>query len=136
MDYSLKQGLGVLVWVVSCGLIIIAFGTFISNTGTGFDSSTIKDSTFFKSDINDQIINASAPQLIVQEIHLSLNQSFNLNDLVCYAVAQDSIDGDISSSIKVFGQVDINTPGTYSVKFSVTNTKGLKTSYIKNVLVD
>lgn len=136
MDFSLKQALGLIVAIVVCGLILFSFGNFLSASGNSMFAQTIQDESFFKSEINEEIKNKNGPKLLVDDIHLDVNSDFSINDLIRFAHATDDIDGDISSSIKVFGNVDITIPGTYQVKFTVTNSLGLKTSYIKNVLVD
>ncbi|MCK5856368.1 MAG: DUF5011 domain-containing protein [Bacteroidales bacterium] len=38
--------------------------------------------------------------------------------------ASDDLDGDISSNVKVTGNVDVNTEGTYYLKYNVSDAAG------------
>ena len=136
MDFSASQAVGFMISLVACFGIILSFGTFLSDTGDGMTKAEVKDSSFFKSNINDNVINKSAPVLSVSNIHLKVGQSVTLNDLKAYATATDSKDGNISSKIVVNGVVDTSKEGKFRVRFSVENSSGLKTSLIKNVLVE
>ena len=49
--------------------------------------------------------------------------------------ASDNIDGDLTSSISVSGNVDTATIGNYSLTYSVTDSSGNNTSIIRNVEV-
>lgn len=137
MDFSLQQAMGFLISFVVCILIIFAFGSLISSTGMQSVDHTFADNSFFKSDINEQILSSNHPVLTVDEIHLDLNQKdFVYANLKNKAHAMDPIDGDISNKILIKGEVDITEAGTYPVRFTVENSLGLKTSYIKKVLID
>ena len=136
MDFSLKEGLGILIAIVIAALCLVAFGNILTLNSQQAVENTVDDGSFFKSDVNTEISGRMPPKIEVQEIHLQLNSQFTMNDLIAYASATDAVDGDVSHSIKVYGVVDINTIGSYDVKFVAENTAGLKTSYIKRVLVD
>jgi hypothetical protein len=49
--------------------------------------------------------------------------------------ANDNIDGDLTSKIKVTGSVDKNKPNSYSLAYSVTNSLGLTTSVTRKITV-
>lgn len=136
MDFSLKQALGFMITLVVCGLMIYAFGTTLSGLGQDAEDNTIADSSFFKSTISKDVYGREAPEIEVQDIYLDLDQEFQMDMLKAYATATDAVDGNVSASIKVYGKVDIATPGYYPVKFVAENNVGLKTAYIKNVIVD
>lgn len=65
---------------------------------------------------NPPTINASNKTIIQGE-------KFNILENV---TATDEEDGNITDKIKVDGQVDTNTPGTYNIIYSVTDSKGEK----------
>lgn len=136
MDFSLKQASGFMIAIVVCAIIVIAFGTTLSQLGQNAEDHTISDDSFFKSTISDNIYGRQAPSITVNDIYLEANQDFNMDMLKTYATATDTVDGDVSSSIKVYGKVDITKEGIYPVKFVAENSVGLKTAYIKNVIVD
>ena len=136
MDFSLKQACGFVIALVVCGVMLYAFGTTLSNLGQDAENNTVADGSFFKSEISKDVYGRKAPEINVNDIYLSVNQEFNMNMLKPYATATDPVDGDVSSSIKVYGKVDITKEGFYPVKFVAENRVGLKTAYIKNVIVD
>ena len=51
------------------------------------------------------------------------------------ATAEDSIDGDITSSITSSGTVDTSTEGTYTIEYSVSDTAGNSVSITRTVVV-
>ena len=51
------------------------------------------------------------------------------------ATATDNIDGDLTDKIKVTGEVDITKAGTYTLKYSVTDKAGNKSSKTRKVVV-
>lgn len=136
MDFSLKQASGFMIAIAVCAIIVIAFGTTLSELGQNAEDHTISDDSFFKSTISDNIYGRQAPALTVRDIYLKVNQQFTIDMLKSYATAFDSVDGDVSNSIKVYGKVDISKKGYYPVKFVAENKVGIKTAYIKNVIVD
>ncbi len=71
------------------------------------------------------------------------NQSINVGeafDALAGVTATDKEDGDLTKEIKVSGTVDVNKAGTYTLTYSVTDSKGLKTTeervitVVKNVV--
>lgn len=136
MEFTLKEAFGMIISLTVCGLMIFAFGNLLSTVGQQTNDNTVDDSSFFKSELSSDIYGRKAPTLLVQDIHLEVNQEFNMGMLKSYATATDEVDGDVSSSVKVYGEVDITTSGAYPIKFVAENKVGLRTAYIKNVLVD
>ena len=52
------------------------------------------------------------------------------------ATAHDNADGDLSSSINISGDVNINLPGTYNIRYNVSDSSGNKaTEVIRKVIV-
>ena len=50
-------------------------------------------------------------------------------------VANDTYDGDLTSSVRVVSQVNRTVLGTYTVTYSVTNAYGLAASAVRTVIV-
>lgn len=51
------------------------------------------------------------------------------------AIAMDNVDGDITSKIKITGNVDTKTPGTYTIKYTVSDSSKNKSSLERIVIV-
>lgn len=49
--------------------------------------------------------------------------------------AVDTIDGDITSKVTVKGSVNTNLPGTYNIRYTVTNSTGITKEIIRKVIV-
>ena len=49
--------------------------------------------------------------------------------------AIDSIDNDLTSSVKVTNNVDTSTPGVYRIIYSVTNSAGVTITKTRTVIV-
>ena len=63
MDFSLKQASGFMIAIAVCAIIVIAFGTTLSELGQNAEDHTISDDSFFKSTISDNIYGRQAPHL-------------------------------------------------------------------------
>lgn len=137
MDFSMKQALHFVVTIVVAVMIVSAFGNFLNMSSNSINQKNIDDSYFLRDTINQGIANKSEPVLEIQDIHLQKNlEGFNIDLLKGYATAHDSDENDISSQIEVAGNVDITIAGVYKVRYSVEDSVGRKTAYIKNVIVD
>ena len=68
------------------------------------------------------------PDATLPVISLSGDSSVTVEAATSYtddgASATDNIDGDVSASITTVNNVDINTPGTYSVTYNVSDSAG------------
>lgn len=49
--------------------------------------------------------------------------------------AKDEIDGDLTDKVEVTGMVDTNSPGTYKIKYSVTNSSNKTTTKERTIIV-
>ena len=52
------------------------------------------------------------------------------------AIAMDNVDGDITSKIKITGKVDTDTAGTYTIKYTVTDSSKNSASIERKVIVE
>lgn len=142
MDFSLSQGLRMAVTLVVIFVILIAFGNFLEATNSESEDKTIEDSMFNGDNINQSIAGRKEPTLEVANIYLKVGDTTLMDDealrkhLKTYVTAKDCNGVDISSSTEVFGKLDINKVGKYPIRFVVTDSAGLKTSYIKYVIVN
>ena len=65
------------------------------------------------------------------EITLKLNEKYNEQG----ATANDNVDGDVSSSIKIDGKVDTSKEGTYTITYTVEDRSKNKSSITRKVIV-
>ena len=77
---------------------------------------------------------ASAPKITLNgNAHITLNVGDTYTEQG--AKATDEIDGDITSKILPSGVVSTYTPGTYTVKYTVTNSKGKTATATRTIIV-
>ncbi|WP_195955535.1 immunoglobulin-like domain-containing protein [Clostridium saudiense] len=69
------------------------------------------------------------------DVILKVGSTFNELDGV---TARDSFDGDLTSSIKIsdLDKVDVNTPGQYTVKYTVKDVAGNEVTIDRTIIVD
>ncbi|WP_342985444.1 immunoglobulin-like domain-containing protein [Clostridium saudiense] len=69
------------------------------------------------------------------EVTIKVGGTFNELDGV---TARDSFDGDLTSSIKIsdLDKVDVNTPGQYTVKYTVKDVAGNEVTIDRTIIVD
>lgn len=56
-------------------------------------------------------------------------------DPLAGVLASDAKDGDLTESIIVEGEVDVNTNGTYTITYTVTNSAGIETKVTRTITV-
>ena len=54
-------------------------------------------------------------------------------DPLAGVLASDAKDGDLTESIIVEGEVDVNTNGTYTITYIVTNSAGVETKVTRKI---
>lgn len=139
MDFSLKEAFATCIMLVVAGLLFSALGNFleVSSRNVVLDVGE----SFFSSNVNNEIIGKDHPVLTVSNIKINKGDSRYGGDLTpdlfrSYVTATDSRDGDVIDSLEVAGRINVNQKGTYRVRFTIENSLGLKTTYIKTVVVD
>ena len=99
------------------------------------DSGCTEDATGDRDDTYDEATDTSLPPVIslVGSSTIYLGVGDNYTDTG--ATAEDSIDGDITSSITSSGTVDTATEGTYTITYSVSDAAGNSVSITRTVIV-
>ncbi|WP_327444093.1 immunoglobulin-like domain-containing protein [Clostridium tarantellae] len=115
---------------------IVIHGTVDVNTIGIYDLVySIKDSDNNETILNRKVTVRSNNKPVItgaDNISIKVNDSFNpLNGVK----AIDTEDNDLTSSIKVNGNVDINTDGKYVITYSVIDTDGNKTTVNRSITV-
>lgn len=76
----------------------------------------------------------------VTYIYLKGNKNIHIKQGTKYTepgyTANDTIDGNITSNVKVKGKVDTSKKGVYEITYTVTNSKGKTTSETRTVVVE
>lgn len=139
MEFSLREAFGACIMLVVAGILLSALGNFleVSSNNVVLDVGE----SFFSSNVNKEIIGKDHPRLTVRNIKIDKGDEryggvLTPDLFVSYVTATDTRDGDVISSLEVAGSIDVNRKGSYKVRFTVENSLGLKTTYIKNVVVD
>ena len=143
MDFSMSQAMGFIISTITVFGVIISLGVVLSGNGEGFNKAEIQDSSFFKSEINKPILNKTAPTLVIQNMRYYVGDKITPTTLKKHVKeANDVKDGDLRSKVKVLvktksdGTIDTSKIGKIKVQFSVENSVGLKTTLIKNIIIE
>lgn len=80
-----------------------------------------------------KVIDEIKPKITCQHEELKVKKG-NTIEIPCQA--QDNYDGDITKNIKILGEYDINTPGTYEIKYQVVDAAGNETLENGKIIVE
>lgn len=132
MDTSLKISVPLLVSILICPIVFL-MGQGWSQANTQY----MKGATAFYQNqqlqVNASILHQSFPIIEVENQRVRQGQVFDSKKNVR---AYDHTDGDISSRIEVFGEVNTKVKGVYVLRYVVRNSLGLKSVRHIQVLVD
>lgn len=97
--------------------------------GVYFVTYSVSDSAGNTSSHTIQVnVGSDAPPQLYVTSAASISFWEGTSFFIPHASARDDIDGDLTDAIEVSHNININTPGTYSIKFSVTDSSGNTTS--------
>lgn len=155
MEFSVQQALSLLITILITSILLVGMGTVFSIMGTQGEKTTVTESKLPKQDINQSIIGSDAPTLILKKnIKIttdkfdgcsSLDSKLQIikNNSNCSAV---DYEGNSISSDEIKLELDnddtptlnryIQKGGVIRVKYSVEDSKGRKTSIIKNIILN
>ncbi|RIO54017.1 DUF5011 domain-containing protein [Staphylococcus pasteuri] len=96
-------------------------------------SSIGVSATLVTPNLNAEATTNSEPQLRgVNDMIIEQGEDYNLLKGIS---AYDKEDGDLTHKIKVDGDIDTNKPGTYKVKYKVTDSDGAQNTTVRNIKV-
>ena len=96
----------------------------------------VKDSSGNETKITEKIkyIDDEKPKITLngqQNIYLKVGEEYEEYG----ATANDSCDGNLTDIVKINGNVDVNTPGTYEITYSVTDKNNKKSTAKRYVII-
>lgn len=108
----------------------------VSNPGKYIVRYTVRDAA--ENEVTeDRVVKVYGTPVIygTNEVTIKVGGTFNELDGV---TARDSFDGDLTSSIKIsdLDKVDVNTPGQYTVKYTVKDVAGNEVTIDRTIIVD
>lgn len=80
-----------------------------------------------------KVVDEIKPKIICEQEELKIKQGTQI-DTQCKA--QDNYDGDITKEMKIIGDYDINTPGTYNIQYQVKDAAGNETTKDYKIIVE
>ena len=80
-----------------------------------------------------KVVDEIKPKIICDQEELKIKQGTQI-DTQCKA--QDNYDGDITKEMKIIGDYDINTPGTYNIQYQVKDAAGNETTKDYKIIVE
>ena len=105
-----------------------------TNYGEYIIKYKVKDNNNNQTEINRivKVIDEEKPKIIWEWDYSAFPQN---TETVIGCKAMDNFDGDITGKIKVLGNYDTKTPGTYNIQYTVEDETGNKTSINHNIII-
>ena len=105
-----------------------------TNYGEYIIKYKVKDNNNNQIEINRivKVIDEEKPKIICESDYSAFAQN---TETVIGCKAMDNFDGDITGKIKVLGNYDTKTPGTYNIQYTVEDETGNKTSINHNIII-
>lgn len=105
-----------------------------TNYGEYIIKYKVKDNNNNQTEINRivKVIDEEKPKIICESDYSAFAQN---TETVIGCKAMDNFDGDITGKIKVLGNYDTKTPGTYNIQYTVEDETGNKTSINHNIII-
>lgn len=132
MEISSRTAALLLLTLLTLSIGIISIPVFITQTGTNMEVA----SDFYADpshDINTSIANKEFPVITAENQRIALNEEYDPMNWVSVLDAQD---GDITSNVNVYGEVDNATKGDYEIRYSIRNSYGLRSTKKIRIIVD
>jgi len=108
----------------------------VDKTGIYFVTYSVSDSG---GNTTEQTIKVTVAGDAPPELYVSSENSISFWEgttfYIPHATAQDLIDGNLTEAIQINHDININTPGTYSIKYNVTDSRGNTTIEIIEVYI-
>ena len=154
MDFSLYQAFSIMITLTVSIMLLIALSKFLSVTSQQSEKATVMDSQLPVQTVNAAVMGTENPKLTVKSSIKIKISAFNQNSTqdefldkikeYSGCSAKDT-DGNTIDSNKIILKLDnddkdnykyfIQKGGVIRVKYSVEDSKGRKTSIIKNVIL-
>lgn len=132
MELSVKTSTVLMITLLAAGSAVGEFALWKKTSHTSMNQAT----AFYqeeKVDVNTYVHGKEFPNINVENQRVRLQESF---DPRSWVKIQDAQDGDITSAVEIYGNVDTSTKGEYELRYVVRNSYGLKSSKRIKVIVD
>lgn len=132
MNISIRESVLMIIASISIGISIAGFMVWQSTAKAVITNAT----TSYQHDmveVNNSIAGIDYPVITANNQRILLNAEY---DPMTWVQAQDSIDGDITDQIAVYGEINNQVKGDYEIRYVVRNSYGLKTTKRIRIIVD
>ena len=128
-NQGINKGKLLFILLVLVTIVIVGYKVFGNKNNTNTVQADNKTEQKVNNNSNDKV----APEIKFQKerIVLATGNKYVDED----ATATDDVDGDITSKIKITGDIDYNTPGKYEMKYEVEDAAGNKTEKTRTYIV-
>lgn len=111
-----------------------------STSGKYTVSYKVSDSAGNEATATRTVVVEEKPDTIAPEITLNGDNPVNLTVgdeyIEAGAIAIDDVDGDLTDQIEISGEVDTQTPGEYTVTYTVLDKSGNETSTTRTIIIE
>lgn len=132
MRLSVKEGVLMIIALISIGISIAGFFVW-QTTATASITNATKPYAFNMVDVNSSILGKAYPVITAENQRIQLNAEY---DPMTWVQANDAIDGNLTSQVAVYGEINNHIKGDYEIRYVVRNSYGLKTTKRIRVIVD
>lgn len=132
MDNSIKISVPIITAVIVFTICIGMFTGWFESNKT-FMQSSLNVGAKTQLNVNAGLLGKKYPKIEGNNIRIKKGKELNIKE---HIKAVDEVDGDITTNMNVYGNVDINNKGIYKVRCVVRNSMGLKTVRYIQIAVD
>lgn len=123
MELSVKLSAILVISLIAAGSAVNEYFIWRKSSQEQMTQATQKQTEAM--DVNSYVHNLRFPEIIVEDQQLAQADSY---DPYQWVKVHDEIDGDITSQVEVYGEIDTDRQGEYELRYVVKNSIGLKST--------
>lgn len=132
MRMSVKESVIMIIAIISVGMSIACFMIWRSTAKVAISDAT-SSYTYDMVEVNRSILGIDYPVITAENQRIQWKSDY---DPMAWVQANDIRDGDLTSNVAVYGEINNQIKGDYEIRYVVRNSYGLKTTKRIRVIVD
>lgn len=132
MRMAVKESVIMIIAILSIGMSIASFMVWRSTANVVISGAT-SSYTNEMVEVNSSILGIDYPVITAENQRIQWKSDY---DPMTWVQANDIRDGNLTSSVAVYGEINNQIKGDYEIRYVVRNSYGLKTTKRIRVIVD